>query len=369
MSLRHPAYWGWLIGSLRSGLLAIDEGGRVVALNELAGQILGCAPVTGEDGAPAPDCREALAGQPGVARVLLEALDGRERPSRAELLLEPSPGRPARTIGFTVLAVRDASGTGRGAAMIFRDLTPYERMDEQERLRERLAALGQMAAGLAHEIRNPLASMEVLAGLLKRELGDRPEELRLLEELTADLRGLAATVTASLDFVKPVSLSRERVDPVALVEEALTLALARVPFPGVIERDYPDPVPALLADPDQLRSVVANLVLNALEAMAESGASAEPSDLRLGVSLRLQPVEGELLIGVADTGPGVPEALRERVFYPFFTTRERGSGVGLATAQKVVASHGGFLELAPSDGRGARFWIHLPLRETPRGSS
>ncbi len=370
MSGPDPEYWGWLIASLRSGLLAVDAEGRVVALNELAAGILGCAPAAGGD------CREVLAGQPTVARVLLEALEGRERPSRAELLLEAGAGRPARTIGFTVLSVRDDGDELRGAAMIFRDLTPYERMDEQERLRERLAALGQMAAGLAHEIRNPLASMEVLAGLLKRELGDRPAELQLLEDLTADLRGLAATVTASLDFVKPVSLSHGRVDPIALVEQALAQAQARVPFRGVVERDYPKEVPELVADPEQLRTVVANLVLNALEAMAESRADAgEP---RLALSLRVSDPDGELVIGVADSGPGVPEELRERVFYPFFTTRERGSGVGLANAQKIVASHGGLLELAapesttgaggPSEpvGRGARFLIHLPLRE-PRG--
>ncbi len=367
----------WILGSLTSGILAIDQDGCLVTLNAGAQRILGCPP--GEPhGAIGRDCREVLRSQPGLARLLLDALDGRAPLSRAELVLEGGAGRFASTIGFTQAPVRDAAGGVRGAAILFRDLTPLERGDERDRLRERLAALGQMAAGMAHEIRNPLASMEVLAGLLKRRLEDRPEDLALLAQLRGELRTVAESITASLEFVRPVSLARRPIDARELVEDSLRIATQRVKFEGEIERRYAPDLPELHADPEHLRGVVANLILNALEAMAAQQQAARlllciqtrlsdpaPRSVRVGADghAAASPAVAvrEIAITVSDTGPGVPEELREKIFYPFFTTKERGSGVGLALAQKFVASHGGVLELESGHGAGATFRVRLPV--------
>lgn len=367
----------WILGSLTSGIVAIDQGGRLVTLNAGAQRILGC-PRGAPDAAIGRDCREVLRTQPAVARLLLDTLDGRAPLSRAELVLDGDDGRPPSTIGFTLAPVRDGNGGVRGAAILFRDLTPFERGDEQERLHERLAALGQMAAGMAHEIRNPLASMEVLAGLLKRRLEDRPEDLALLTQLRNELRAVAESISASLEFVRPASLARRPVDVRELVEESLRIATKRVPFEGEIERRYAPDLPELHADPDLLRGVVTNLILNALESMS---AQQRPARLLLCVRTRLSdPVARSVRVGadgcaaastatamreiaitVSDTGPGVPEELREKIFYPFFTTKERGSGVGLALAQKFVALHGGILELESARGVGATFRVRLPV--------
>jgi len=360
VTIRDPDFAGWMIGSMRSGLVAIDADEAVVGLSLEARRILGCGeePVEALLGRP---CEEVLAAQPSVLARLREALDGRDRPSRAEMALEAVNGRPARTIGFTLFCVRDPSGAVRGAAIVFRDLTPFERMDEQDRLRDRLAALGQMAAGLAHAIRNPLASMEVLAGLLKRQLGDRPEELFLVEDLLGELRALAGTVTTSLEFVRPVSISRVRCHPEALLEESLDLARARVPFCGAIRREYADPLPPLTADAEELRATLTDLLVNALEAMAEDGPGEEHC---LGLDLEETGEERrELSIRISDTGPGIPEELRERIFYPFFTTKGGGTGVGLASAQKVILSHGGSIEVKSAPGAGSTFCLRLPLDE------
>ncbi len=368
----------WILGSMSSGLLAIDAAGALVVLNGAAQRILGLPP-----GDPARllarDCREVLAGQPAVARLLLDTLGGRSPLSRAELALGEIPARPARTLGFTLSPVRDAGGGLRGAAMIFRDLAPIERCDEQARLQERLAALGQMAAGLAHEIRNPLAGMEVLAGLLRRRLEDRPEERGLVEELLGELRAVAGTVAASLEFVRPISLARAPLDPVRLVEEALASATSGASFEGAIERSYASELPRLLGDADQLRGVLVNLIANAFEAMdgdghlelrVESRVTERPAAaVRLpGDGMDSAPAAGsmrEVVISVCDSGPGIPDAYREKVFYPFFTTKERGSGVGLASAQKVVLGHGGTIELESRRGAGARFRVHLPAEGEP----
>jgi nitrogen-specific signal transduction histidine kinase len=313
-----------------------------------------------------------------VAQLLTEALDAHSPLSRAELLLESVAGRGKRTIGFTLSPVHDDESRICGAAMIFRDLTPFERMDEQDRLRERLAALGQMAADLAHEIRNPLAGMEVVAGLLKRRLADRPEEVRLVDQITGELRTLAETVTASLEFVAPITLERVRVDPIELVEESIRTACSRVAFEGAIDRDFDADLPQLDADSEQLRSVVVNLLVNAFESMAE--VDCEPrlalsmhcleSDRNLR-SVRVDKdgrtptsVAGcsrELELTVRDSGPGVSADLREKIFYPFFTTKQRGSGIGLAAAQKIVTSHGGIIEIDDGPELGATFRVRIPL--------
>ena len=351
----------WLLDSMSSGILAVDSTGAVVVMNDGARRILGYPPGPARAVLGHP-CRDALAEQPGVARLLLDALRRPEqRLSRAEVALAADAGRAAISIGLTLSPVHDRTGRLRGAAMIFRDLAPIERGDEQLRLRDRLAALGQMAAGLAHEIRNPLASMEVVAGLLRRRLDADPEARALVGELLGELRRVAATVTASLDFVRPVALERARFAPAALVEEALATARARVPFEGRIDRDYDAALPDCCADREQLHGVVAELIVNALEAMrgCEGGMR-----LALGIAVRRGAPSGEappeLLVSVTDSGPGIAAELREKVFAPFFTTKERGSGLGLAHALKIAAAHGGTLEL---DGlpRACTFRLRLPL--------
>jgi nitrogen-specific signal transduction histidine kinase len=376
----HPDTAQWILTSMSSGVVAIDAEGAVVMLNPGAQRILGCPEGEPSDAFGKP-CREVLELQPTVARLLLETLDGRAALSRAELVLEGVRGEHESTIGFTLTPVRDPEGAVRGAAIIFRDLTPFERMDEQQRLHDRLAALGQMAAGFAHEIRNPLAGMEIVASLLKRRLSDRDEECSLVTQLQSEARSLARTVEDCLEFVRPFTPERGPVDPEILVNESLDTALKRCSFAGAIERVFDEELPPLSADFDQLRAVVTNLILNALEAMDGDGVDGEkrlvlglrhvfasPVDrsVRVGADGRAasDPVaRQEILISVSDTGPGVPSELKEKIFYPFFTTKQRGSGVGLATAQKIIAGHGGTLELDSGVGRGCSFRLRIPIED------
>jgi signal transduction histidine kinase len=365
---------------MSSGVVAIDAQGEVVMLNPGAQSILGCPEGEPSDAFGKP-CLEVLRVQPTVARLLLETLDGRAALSRAELVLKGVRGELESTIGFTLTPVWDPQGEVCGAAIIFRDLTPFERMGEQERLHERLAALGEMAAGLAHEIRNPLAGMEVVTGLLKRRLADRDEECSLVTQLQSEARSLAQTVEDCLEFVRPISPERGPVDPKDLVNESLDTALKRSSFSGAIECAFDEELPQLNADVDQLRAVVTNLILNALEAMDGEGEDGEKR-LVLGLNHAVAPlidrsvrmrVDGreesgavarqEIVITVSDTGPGVPNELKEKIFYPFFTTKQSGSGVGLATAQKIVAGHGGVLELDSEAGRGCSFRVRVPIED------
>ncbi|HET6305199.1 MAG TPA: ATP-binding protein [Myxococcota bacterium] len=356
MAVADADFARWLVASLGSGLVAVDRAGRVVACSAEARPLV--APVADPGDALGRPCAELLARHPSLVRSLLEAAGGREAPGRAELALE---GPERRRIGFRVLTVRDDAGRPAGAALLFRDLTPFERMDEQERLRERLAALGEMTAQLVHELRNPLSVMEILAGLLERRVHERPEERRLTEELLDEVRRLAGTLTASLEFVKPLPLARSSLDPRELCEEALSLALSRVPFAGSLERDFPDALPRLVADRGSLRAALVDLLVNALEALRDAPVRAAVR-LRMGVRAVATGEDGgrDLVFEVADSGPGVPPELAERIFYPFFTTKPQGSGIGLAHARKVALQHGGSLELGTPPGGGATFRLRLP---------
>jgi PAS domain S-box-containing protein len=345
---------GWLVGSLRSGLLAVDAEGRVALVSQEAARVLGLRDPERVRGRPMD---EVLAPHPALRSVLAEGVRGHELPGRAELELVGPNGNERRPIGFTLVPVRDEAGTKRGAALLFRDLSPFERMDEQARLRERLAALGQMAAGLAHEIRNPLASIQVLVDLLKRELGDRPGPLELVEEVLGEIEALTRIVNGSLAFVRPQAASRAPVSLGELAHEALRRARARVAFDGRVEVAIPTDL-SVSVDAPQLESTLVNLIVNAFEAMR--GGAPGTHSLHIGAAIEA----GELVLSVADSGPGVAPENRERIFYPFFTTREQGTGVGLAEVHKAVASHGGSIEVLDREGGGALFVVRLPLEDS-----
>lgn len=370
-------------------MLAVDALGGVRALNADAQRMLGC-PAGPPEQALGLDFRNVLAGQPLVVRLLCEALDGGVTHPRAELVLASRGDGPPATVGFSLTPVRDPQGTLCGAALYFRDISGFERMDEQLRLRDRLAALGEMAAGMAHEIRNPVAAMQVLTDLIGRRLEGQGEARSLLAELARELRSVERVLGQGLDFVRPVPLLCKSVHAVPIVERALERARARTDFTGALERDFEPDLPLLCADPEQLQTAVTDLLVNAMQALAAGPVNGSP---RVGIRLRSRSAEParrpyrvpdaageshgpaaargeadlrELVLSVIDNGPGVPAPLRERIFYPFFTTREKGSGLGLATAQKIAAGHGGRIEVETAADGGAIFHVCLPFDAGPR---
>jgi PAS domain S-box-containing protein len=349
-----------LLGSLASGVVGVDTRGRVVLVNAGAQRLLGC-PEGSLREALGRDCRSVFASEPAIARLLLKAARGQHEASRAELALRGDRYGETGTLGLTVFPVHGDRGRRIGAAMLFRDLTPIERSEEQERLQGRLAALGQMAAGLAHELRNPLASLEVLAGLLRRRLPDG-EERGLVDDLLAQLRDLSRIVSTSLDFVRPSTPRRSLADPAGLLDAALARAIGKDTPPLAIERRF-EPAPVAALDEELIIVALTNLITNAVQAM--EGCAPERRRLLVCVTCRDvgdgdKPVR-ELVFAITDAGPGIPPELRDRIFYPFFTTRERGSGIGLATVQKIVGGHGGTVELDSRVGDGSTFRIRLPL--------
>lgn len=348
-----------LISGMRNGVIVIRRDGTLVAINDAAYASLDMLPGVSDVGRP---IAVVLADVPEMVRVLEGAFGTDPLPNRAEVKL----ARTGRSIGFTLSLVRDGLGAVSGAALFFRDLTRVEQLEERERLRDRLAALGEMAAAIAHEVKNPLAGIEVMAGLLKRRLTDNPEAQTMLADIIGEAKMANAIVLEVLDFVRPVRLQVEDVDVPSLLQDSLHMADSLVPRGNVaVSVDVPRNLPPVQGDGHQLRQVFTNLLTNAFEALSGEGRVIVRATAieRLPFPAPLDHPQGPgVEITVVDDGPGIPESMRERIFNPFFTTKPRGSGLGLAIVRKVVDAHEGRIELHPGvDGTGTCFRLLLPL--------
>lgn len=226
-----------------------------------------------------------------------------------------------------------------------------ERRLEAEALRaSRLAAVGEMAAMLVHEVRNPLGAMELFTGLLLEDLHDRPEARRRAREVARGIVDLNHLATNLLEFTRTSTPARVAVDCDALADEALRyVADLRAAHGVTVAHQRAEPVLAL-ADPHLLRPVLLNLLRNAVQAMPGGGT------LTIGTDAR----GGHVRITITDTGPGIPPAAHEEIFRPFYSTRARGTGLGLAVARGLVEAMQGRLTLTSEVGRGATFTTVLP---------
>jgi PAS domain S-box-containing protein len=347
-----------LVFNLRTGVLAITRQGRVAAMNELAYRVLGLLPRKNDIGRP---FTEVLQDAPEVTRVLQEAFETDDLPNRAEMRLR----RTGRAIGYTLSRIHDDDGILVGATLFIKDLTRVEQMEERDRLRDRLAALGEMAAAIAHEVKNPLASIEVMAGVLKRQLSEQPEALETLSDIIKEAKMANAIVVEVLEFVRPIQLQVDRTGLPEILKDSITLAEGkRVRGSVSIHADFAPDVPELLADSHQLRQLFSNLLANAFEALGGEGhvdirAYVLPAEEEPAGTGELQ--APQVVVEIRDNGPGIAPDDLERIFSPFFTTKPQGTGLGLAIVRKVVDAHDGRIDAVSAPGRGATFRVTLPV--------
>jgi two-component system, NtrC family, sensor histidine kinase AtoS len=351
-----------MVANMRNGVLAVDRGGALVLINDEACRIFKLSSDPSTLGQP---FAEVFRHYPEVVRVLVGAFELAALPNRAELRLKPAD----IVIGYTLSLIRDEHDETIGAALFFKDLTHVEQMHERERLRDRLAALGEMAATMAHEIKNPLAGIEVMAGLLRRQVPD-PQAHLLVNDIIGEAKMANAIVQEMLDFVRPVRLQLDRASIGEAVQNAVTMADGKVQRGDiVVDVSVPAQLPGIQGDRYQLAQVFGNLLINAYEALGGQG--------RVTVGARLVETrdEGALLedgyqpmptviVDVCDSGPGVPPDVADRMFNPFFTTKAQGSGLGLAVVRKIVDAHEGRIDMTSTPGEGTCFRVTLPVKHT-----
>jgi signal transduction histidine kinase len=338
---------------MRNGVLAILRDGRLALINDEAYRIFGIAPQPDDLGKP---ISVVLRDHPEVVRVLVGAFDLHHLPNRVEMRLKPLD----KVIGYTLAHVRNDAGELAGAAMFFKDLTRVEQLEERERLRDRLAAVGEMAAAIAHEVKNPLAGIEVMAGLLRRKIPASPDVQALVGDIIAEAKMANAIVQEVLDFVRPMRLQVERTSIPEAIAAAIQLAETQARRGSVqVDVRVPDGLPQIQGDRHQLTQLFTNLLANAYEVMNGGGRITVTAD-----RVRLEDgADGRdaVRVEVADTGPGMPPDVAEKVFDPFFTTKPRGSGLGLAIVRKIVDAHDGRIDLRTAPGAGTRICVTLPV--------
>jgi signal transduction histidine kinase len=354
-----------MVGNMRNGVLAIDREGGIVLLNDEARRLfhLKPGPVSGQAYA------DVLREHPDIIRVLGGAFELKSLPNRAELRLKSTD----TVIGYTLSLIRDDAGEPVGSALFFKDLTHVEQIEERERLRDRLAAVGEMAAVMAHEIKNPLAGIEVLAGLLRRKVPDNPEAQGLVNDIISEAKMANAIVQEVLAFVRPVRLQVDRTSVADAIRSAISMADGKAPRGSImVDMSLPSDLPSVGADQHQLTQVFCNLLINAYEALDGRG--------RIEITGRVAHTAGDgallpdghqavptVVVDVADDGPGMPADVAEKIFNPFFTTKAQGSGLGLAVVRKIVDAHDGRIDMTTGDGRGTRFRVTLPVEPHKTG--
>jgi two-component system nitrogen regulation sensor histidine kinase GlnL len=268
-------------------------------------------------------------------------------------------------ISATCGPMHDRAGNVRGAVLVLHDLTLERTLDDTTRRAERLSALGGVVAGLAHEIRNPLGGIKGAARLLEQELTD-PDHRRCTEIIVREVDRLDGLVTQLNGLREPRPVRRAPVNVHRLLRDVLGLQQRSPEWGRVSLHTSFDPsLPPVLGDADQLTQVFLNLVRNALEAMRGGGELHVTTRVEMGMQLRLS--EGTLQLGsisIGDTGPGVSPETEAQLFAPFFSTKARGSGLGLAVCHRIVSEHAGTIGYERRMGGGALFRVTLPLSAT-----
>jgi signal transduction histidine kinase len=360
-----------ILNSLRAGILSLDMNRRVTAVNEIALRILDLE-IKDYVGL---HIDEIFRDRQELLNTLEDAYHVKNPPSRAELVIKVSEGK-YRTLGYTISFLLNEDEFVDGVSLFFKDLTLVEQMNEQEKLKDRLAALGQMAAGLAHEIRNPLAAIELTTSLVKRKLSGQSPQVSQLESVHSEVRKLNKIVSDCLEFVRPIKVSTEKIEVIALLEESIESALSAAQKDKIqVEKEF-TPVPPVQLDRHQMKQVFVNIMVNAMQALGDTGtiqiacgpssqfqkvgtySNGGISGKNISLQVNLAPY---VWIKISDNGKGIPEEILGKIFYPFFTTKEKGSGIGLAIAQKIVDMHRGSIDVESEVGKGTTFTIKLPL--------
>lgn len=349
------AYYDDLLSSLQDGVIILSPQGQVVSLNQAAEELTGFSgsQVAGRSIGeifPPPAPLSSL-----VARTVEL---GRSHADFDATLIRAEGAR--LYVSAVASLVSDPHGETRGVVLVLRDLSRVRDLEEQVRRSERLAALGVLAAGVAHEVRNPLVGIRAAAQLMEQEPNFPPSLREFTGVIIREVDRLNRIVDGLLAFAGRRPLRVRSCNLYQILEEALRLEDAALQARGVrVTRTYDPGLPAVAGDPDRLLQVFLNLIRNGAEAMPNGG--------ELTVHTRFERVAPQCggraaaAVEIVDRGPGIPPEIREQLFNPFFTTKDGGTGLGLPISLRIVEEHGGTIEAQSQLGEGTTFRALLPI--------
>jgi two-component system sensor histidine kinase HydH len=336
------SYTEKVVESMASGLITVDTSGNIVSTNRKASYLL--------------DLSKQVRGQPLEKVIPSRCLDLTGVLHHEREIIEKEIDCPRREeiipLSVSATPLRDPEGVNMGAVIIFRDLREIRELQEEVRRSERLASLGRLASGVAHEIRNPLSSIKGFAQYFRDKFEEGSEDKSYSDILIKEVERLNRVVTQLLDFARPKELRLQSYPLSQVIEHSLKLVQGdfdkkriRMKTSFVEER--------VELDWDQMTQALLNIFLNAMESMDDTG------ELRLKTALR--PEKKGVEISISDTGPGISRENLSKIFDPFFSTKKKGTGLGLAITAKIIEAHKGEITVESEEGKGTTFRIFLPL--------
>ncbi len=346
-------YTRQVVANMANGLLSINPEGQIVSYNLLALELLGLkeAKIQGLDLRSVIDFETS-----GIARTLSEHVPVLEH----EIYHRKESGQSI-PLALSVTPICDENGHCSGAVIILRDLSEIKRLQQRVKRSEKLAAIGELAAGVAHEIRNPLSSIRGFAQFLKKTLHDKPKEKEYAQTMVNEVDRINRVVTDLLTFARPMQAAPAPTDVSALVAHCMRLAKAQADARRVGIHTRVSDVSTLPIDGNQMTQALLNLLLNAVQATDPEG--------HVEIGAELEPSSSRLVFWVEDDGSGIAADKLEKIFEPFYTTRETGTGLGLCIVHKIVENHDGEIQVeCPPAGKvqGCRFTILIPIAKEKR---
>lgn len=334
-----------LVENMPVGLIAVNSDGVVISFNQTAESITGQSSqdVTGKkaDDVLPPPCAALLQNLRTEKKIIEKEID--------------CPLKNGTVIHLEVIAtsLEEENGDHFGYVMLIRDITEIRHLKEEIAISQRLASLGHLAAGVAHEIRNPLSSIKGFATFFKERYRENPEDKKTAEIMIQEVDRLNRVITQLLEFAKPMDLKRSRTSIHEVLKNTLKMIEEQARQKNItIHTDLSDDIEDACIDADKITQVLLNLYLNAVDAMDGKGA--------LSVTL-LRASEGSLRINVSDTGSGIDQEHLAHIFDPYFTTKPAGTGLGLAIVHRIVEAHGGEIRVDSAKGKGTTVSIFLPV--------
>ncbi len=331
-----------ILQCVTSGVMTFDGNCSLTTINRAAEEIL----ILHREQAVSKSCRE-LFNDGEITRAVHDTMKNKVPSARMEAMLERSSGKI--WLGFNTALLTDREGEALGVILSFSDLTEVKRLQEQMELQERLIALGEMSAGIAHELRNPMAVISGYLNLLAKKIDATGQAI--IRDITSEINGMNRIIGDLLTFARPASLNRVKVNIREMIETCVATVLQATASDSRIKTVLHVADITISVDEVLMRQAFTNLFQNAVEAMPETG------------TLTIEALmDRELKIMVRDTGIGIPFTHLKKIFLPFFTTKDRGVGLGLALVHKIILSHSGRIEATSREGEGTTFTVTLPAR-------
>ncbi|MBD3347333.1 MAG: PAS domain S-box protein [Chitinivibrionales bacterium] len=349
-------YLSSILESMNNGVIGVDIMGKITHFNQAASDITGYSPdeVVGKSYADFFQTRDD--GGP----TLLDTLSSGKELALDEKVIWANDGNPI-PVSYQTSILKEKKAGLLGAVEIFSDISRIKALEEEMQQARTMAAVGEMAATVAHEIRNPLGAMGVWAGLLERDLKPEDPQRKTVSKIIEGLARLNRIVSNLLVYCRPVKAELRRINMKELLNEIIDFVEIEIERRGqdvAIQKEWPSRGELLVgADPEKLQQVVMNLCLNAVQAMPEGGT------LTVTVDQSSESQGGYISFAVTDTGMGIEEERMNKIFDPFHTTKENGTGLGLAIVKKMVEYHSGHISVSSTPDKGTTFKVFLPRAE------